>query len=452
MRKDPPEHVTMMASTPSLPTKCSTPVIPPPPTEATESPEVEVASGITQSTEADDGAEPQREDRPIGAGDSVPCDQCRETTLPAESTPLDSAPRTPEAPASSSVIGETSPEDAAAAQKAIRAAQIWADLKAYQKENPPEFSFQLHKFNGDSQSTHDLVEGLIPGHGIQEMVGTPGSGKSLLATALAAKITTGEPFGGRAVHQGEVIYVTGEDDVDSVVVPRLRAHGADLDKMYFHGLSSDANKSKVLDLLTDHGLLERKLECLPRVRAIFFDPLAVFLGSTDVTRIRVEMVRLQERLRSLRVALFGVSPLRENSTKLDAAILDGLPLASVASSVLHVTEDQRHPQRRRVRWIKSKVCEPHEMIFDLGENARLSWVATPKLSLQVQRDPTLSEVKEWILAELAGGPKPAREMEEQWKAAHFAPRTVARAKAAVRARSKHIDGVWYWYLVDDVTT
>ena len=66
------------------------------------------------------------------------------------------------------------------------------------------------------------------------LAGPGGVGKSFLLSDFAARVSTGAawPFtvGERAPH-GNVLYVSGEDDPDDTLRPRLRLQGADLSKV-----------------------------------------------------------------------------------------------------------------------------------------------------------------------------------------------------------------------------
>ncbi|RWR44976.1 hypothetical protein EOW65_17685 [Sinirhodobacter ferrireducens] len=55
-----------------------------------------------------------------------------------------------------------------------------------------------------------LAEGLIETETLGLLFGDPGCGKSFLAADLSLSVATGEPFHGRAVKQGTVIYIAGE--------------------------------------------------------------------------------------------------------------------------------------------------------------------------------------------------------------------------------------------------
>lgn len=67
-----------------------------------------------------------------------------------------------------------------------------------------------------------LVDRLIPAETINMLVGSPGTGKSLLVIDLCCCVATGTPFLGRAVRRGKVLYLAAEDGWRRVA-QRLRA-------------------------------------------------------------------------------------------------------------------------------------------------------------------------------------------------------------------------------------
>ena len=80
------------------------------------------------------------------------------------------------------------------------------------------------------------VDWLWPGHlaaGKFHLIGgAPGTGKTTIAAALAATVTSGGrwPDGSRA-ELGSVVFWSGEDDNADTLNPRLRAAGADMSRV-----------------------------------------------------------------------------------------------------------------------------------------------------------------------------------------------------------------------------
>src|SRR5579884_3401293 len=64
--------------------------------------------------------------------------------------------------------------------------------------------------------------------------GDPGLGKSLVTLDLCARLSTGRPFpdSSPGPGPGSAIILNGEDAADDTLVPRLRALGADLGRVF----------------------------------------------------------------------------------------------------------------------------------------------------------------------------------------------------------------------------
>ena len=62
--------------------------------------------------------------------------------------------------------------------------------------------------------------------------GDPDVGKSVVTMDLAARVSSGRTFpDGATCEAGNVLIVNVEDAKDDTIVPRLKAHGADLDRI-----------------------------------------------------------------------------------------------------------------------------------------------------------------------------------------------------------------------------
>src|SRR5882762_3404919 len=88
-----------------------------------------------------------------------------------------------------------------------------------------------------SQLTPPPIEWLWPGYlavgSIAILDGDPGLGKSLLTLDLAARLTSGRawPDGAASTGPAAALLLCAED-IDAVIVARLQALGAELDRVY----------------------------------------------------------------------------------------------------------------------------------------------------------------------------------------------------------------------------
>src|SRR5215211_8534422 len=83
--------------------------------------------------------------------------------------------------------------------------------------------------------------------------GDPDVGKSVVTMDLAARVSTGRGFpDGATCEARNVLIVNVEDAKDDTVVPRLKAHGADLERIVvIDGMPDEKGGTRLLDLPDD---------------------------------------------------------------------------------------------------------------------------------------------------------------------------------------------------------
>src|SRR5215207_11554043 len=83
--------------------------------------------------------------------------------------------------------------------------------------------------------------------------GDPDVGKSVITMDLAAGVSTGRTFpDGAPCQPGNVLVVNVEDAADDTIVPRLKAHGADLERIVvIDGMPDGKGGTRLLDLPED---------------------------------------------------------------------------------------------------------------------------------------------------------------------------------------------------------
>lgn len=161
------------------------------------------------------------------------------------------------------------------------------------------------------------IHRLIPIGQLTALAAPPKNGKTTLATALCASVTTALPIQGldlsfapRSV--GRVIYITREDDVAATIIPRLSAAGANLDlvEVMDHrepcvdGRQFAFNNEQHLQLLAD----KQHCSATP-IKLIILDPiyLAVDGDHMNNSNARIAYERLSKLARDMRCAIVGVA-------------------------------------------------------------------------------------------------------------------------------------------------
>ncbi len=122
----------------------------------------------------------------------------------------------------------------------------------------------------------------VPLGKLTTFAGVGGLGKTFILLDMTARVSTGLPWpdDGDAAEPrepGKVLFISGEDEPDDTLVPRLIALGGDLSRVFF--LSDKAMSQFTLANLP---LLDRGLEQAGEgVRLVVIDPPTAFLGGVD---------------------------------------------------------------------------------------------------------------------------------------------------------------------------
>src|SRR5262249_39716002 len=146
------------------------------------------------------------------------------------------------------------------------------------------------------------------------LAGLPNMGKGVLWSDIVAIVTKGGewPAGEGSSPQGNVIIFTAEDDIRRTVVPRLKAAGADLDRVEIVEMARNPDGAeRMFNLVTDLPALRAKIEEVGDVALVIIDPVSAYLGvgkvsggsSTDVRGVLSPLVKLAEETQ---VTVFAV--------------------------------------------------------------------------------------------------------------------------------------------------
>lgn len=119
----------------------------------------------------------------------------------------------------------------------------------------------------------------IPLGKMTTFAGNGGLGKTFVLCDIAARVSTGAEWpycGGECAERGKTLFISGEDDQDDTLVPRLMECGADLRNIAFLSPESEGDFSlAAVDLLT------RILDQMRDVRLVAIDPPTSYLSGVD---------------------------------------------------------------------------------------------------------------------------------------------------------------------------
>jgi hypothetical protein len=302
--------------------------------------------------------------------------------------------------------------------------------------------------------------------------------KSTITLDIAARITRrlSMPDGTPGLPEpADVIVLSTEDDLASVIVPRLKLAGADLERVSTIKLCTPDGEER--DPLVTPRDLAALTEAIQETGAVLvvFDPLAGFTdgATTDLHRnddTRRMMAALQRTAEATNVAILAVhhfsrAPRAEASHRLTGS----LALVNAARSVLVVGPDPGDPSGE-------------SMVLALSDKANLAPRSTPSLSYRADvpegsehprivwcgpssvtsrdlaaaaAEPSergaLDEATDFLREQLATGAVKVGDLQRDAKAAGITQRTLERAKQklgirATREGSAAGGGWWTWSL------
>jgi putative DNA primase/helicase len=305
----------------------------------------------------------------------------------------------------------------------------------------------------------------IPAGMISLLGGKGGRGKGQICASFAAAVTKKGiwPDGTVTADRGHVLWCEAEDPLPQVVVPRLIAAGADLDKIHF----ATADDLAALDLKT----FIRK----HRVRLIVLSPMLSFMNGltnhNDDVAVRAVMQALQAAIEEAECAVVGIAHLNKK-TDLDAVerLLGSVAFANFVRSVMLVEHDPEADQDAdQFRFVLGKhnlAPGGDDLVYrsvNVGEDprsqyVRLEWswpsggnIDTTKLFERKAASERKKSAREWIIAFLEeNGPTPGKDVMEAGVAAGYERDALAKAQyreTRIQSNRSGFDhGVWIWSL------
>lgn len=151
------------------------------------------------------------------------------------------------------------------------------------------------------------------------IAGLPDEGKGQLLCYIAARITRGLewPNGEGCSRQGNVIFLSAEENPNDSLAPRLEAAGANLNHIYFINMVRDHDektgqpRKRMFSLVSDLEKLRRKITEVGDVVVLLIDPISAYLGIGEVdsyrdTDVRAALGPLKDLAEEMRVSIITV--------------------------------------------------------------------------------------------------------------------------------------------------
>ncbi|MFM0736542.1 AAA family ATPase [Paraburkholderia xenovorans] len=304
------------------------------------------------------------------------------------------------------------------------------------------------------------------------LAGSPGTGKTTLAIALAAAVTTGGawPDGSKCRAPGNVLIWSGEDDISTVLAPRLSAAGADLFKVHFVSNRVDENgELQAFDPSCDIPLLAERLADMGGAALMIVDPIvsAVSGDAHRVNDVRRNLQALVDMAASYRCAVLGISHFAKGTKGSSPAerVIGSQAFVALARMVLVAGKDEA-AERRILARAKSNIAPDDGGVSYTLEMADANGIQASRVvwgdmiegtareilgDVEQQDDEAKTErvaAAEFLEGLLSDGPMSSKQIRKDADEAGYAWRTMHRAADTLGVEKRKIgmkEG-WQWAL------
>ena len=327
----------------------------------------------------------------------------------------------------------------------------------------------------EPQAIEWIWEGWLAKGMLHIVAGDGGTGKTTAMLTIAAAISSGgELPDGSTAPKGNVLIWTGEDDIPRVIVPRLKAAGADLRNVFIVKGAHDDEGARPFDPATDMRDLEAQALRIGNVAMVLVDPIVNAVAgdshkNSDVRRGLQPLVDLGSKVGA---AIVGITHFAKNTESKNTAdrIIGSVAYKNFARLAM-VAVKGKDGDCRLVR-CKSNIgpdgdgfayrIEIVQREYDGGVNAvsKIEWgeplfgFAKGLLDQLEGKRTARDEAADWLYSTLSAGPVSSKDLKAKAAEDGIAWRTVERAKNELTVDAKRLqvkgkargEGEWIWAL------
>jgi len=307
------------------------------------------------------------------------------------------------------------------------------------------------------------------------LAGAPGQGKTTIAIAFAATITSGGRWpGGSRCAAGNVLIWSGEDDPADTLLPRLLAAGADRARCYFVVGTRIHGEIHSFDPARDMAGLEQEALRIGGIKLVIVDPVvsAVAGDSHKNTEVRRALQPLVDLASRLDAAMLGISHFSKGGAGGDPAsrVVGSIAFTAVARVVMVAAKvNSEDGEDRRILARGKSNIGPDDGGFEYhieqseplpGIHASyIAWgngVAGTARELLAEPDgqdckgedkSAVDAAADFVRQVLAEGITPTKTVQENAASAGVSWASVRRASDGLKVKkTKGAGGSWYWSL------
>lgn len=322
---------------------------------------------------------------------------------------------------------------------------------------------------------HWLWDGWLAKGKLHIFAGMAGTGKTTIAIALAATITTGGRFpDGSQSPIGSVLIWSGEDSPADTLVPRLMGAGADLSKVHFVGDITADYELRSFDPATDMQSLMIKAASISDLSLLIIDPIvnAVAGDSHKNGEVRRALQPVVDFGEKLNCAVLGITHFSKGGQGKDPLerVTGSLAFGALARIVLATAKIVDGDSTKRIvcraksnigidsggfeydlqqKDVGNGIFSSYALWGDSVDGSARELLAEPdNRETGENGNSALDEAKDFLQELLADGDMAQKDIEVEAKGAGLAMRTIQRAKKELNIHSSKslLDKRWYWKL------
>jgi putative DNA primase/helicase len=321
-----------------------------------------------------------------------------------------------------------------------------------------------------------LWDGYLARGKLHVLAGAPGTGKTMIALALAATVSTGGrwPDGTRS-EPGNVLIWSAEDDIADTLVPRLIAMGADMRRVKFVGHTSTCEGRAPFDPAQDMPILMRTVADAGDVKLLIVDPIvsAVAGDSHKNAEVRRGLQPLVDVGHKLGAAVLGISHFSKGTAgrEVTERVTGSLAFGALARVVLAAAKrsDEDGGGRILARAKSNLGPDGGGFAYDLApgtieahpgiavhvlqwgsaiEGSARDLLATAEDVGDSEERSATDEAQSFLIDLLTTGPMKASEAQKEARQAGIAdkPLRTARERLHVKPYRREFSGGWWWKL------
>lgn len=306
-------------------------------------------------------------------------------------------------------------------------------------------------------------------NGLHVLEGDPGRGKSTYLAWIVGILTRGDVYlTGKKIRAGNVLWMAGEEDPATMILPRLRAHGARLNRVHF-ALARPGIGKDPLTIPASMPSIIATVRTLS-IRLIVIDPLISFLPVTTDPNSEIGVRQFVDSLSSMchaeYVACIMVRHLRKDRSGSPLSWgIGSVGIGAGSRAVYRIDDDPSDQFSRIVYKVKHNTPVP-------CPDLRVSILKDPKgdritRAEVIASDPTsvsmasedigtrdvYADARALLSSLLQSGPKSVATIIAEAGRAAISERTLRTAKADMRIVSKRITTTdppsWEWSLLPE---